>query len=121
MTAQIIFVVVALVAGVILLRVLRSGQLREKYAALWVILGAVIIVLGVWPGLLEDVARLVGVQLASNLLFFLAILLLLGVTLHLSLAVSKLEEQTRTLAEEVSILRLDFEQSQRDGSGPTGH
>lgn len=113
MNVNVVFLVVAVIAAAILFRVLRSGQLREKYAALWLVLGSAIVVLGVWPDLLELVARLLGVQLGSNLLFFLAILLLLGVALHLSLAVSKLEEEARTLAEEVAILRLDFEESGR--------
>ena len=114
MTVNWVFLAVALVASTLLFRILRSGQLREKYSALWLILGSAIVVLGVWPDLLGWAARLLGVQLPSNLLFFLAILLLLGVALHLSLAVSKLEEEARTLAEEVAILRLDFDESQRD-------
>ena len=114
MTVNFVFLAVAVVVAALLFRVLRSGRLREKYAALWLVLGSVIVILGVWPNLLQWVARLVGVQLAANLLFFLAILLLLGVALHLSLAVSKLEEEARTLAEEVAILRLDFDESQRN-------
>lgn len=116
MTVNFVFLAVAVVVAALLFRVLRSGRLREKYAALWLVLGSVIVVLGVWPNLLQWVARLVGVQLAANLLFFLAILLLLGVALHLSLAVSKLEEEARTLAEEVAILRLDFDEAQRNHS-----
>ena len=109
MTVNLVFLVVALLVAAMIFRVLRSGQLREKYAALWIVLGALIIVLGVWPDLLQAVAGLLGVQLASNLLFFLALVMLLGVALHLSLAVSRMEEEIRTLAEEVAILRLESE------------
>ena len=44
----------------------------------------------------------------SNLLFFLAILLLLGVCLQLSLEISLAEEKSRTLAEHVAILNLQM-------------
>ena len=113
-TAELFFVLVS--AGVVLLlfRLLRAGKLREKYAALWALIGTAIVVLSVVvlsvaPGLLESVSRVLGVQIPSNLLFFLAILLLLAVCLHLSLEISKLEDETRILAEEVAILRLQQE------------
>ena len=98
------FLLVALISMVSVLVVVRSGRLREKYAALWLIVGLAIVVVTIWPGLLAMVASLLGVVLPSNLLFFLAILLLFGVSLHLSLEVSKLEDETRTLSEEVALL-----------------
>jgi hypothetical protein len=51
----------------------------------------------------------VGVRTPSNLLFFLAALVLLGVCLHLSWEVSRLEDETRRLAEEHAVLRLQVE------------
>lgn len=107
MTLQLVSLIVSAIVLVVLFRVLRAGQIREKYAALWIVIGLVVLALAIFPGLLAALASLLGVQVGSNLLFFLAILLLLGVSLHLSLAVSKLEDHVRVLAEEVSILRHD--------------
>lgn len=104
MTLQVVSLVIVGVVLVALFRVLRSGHIREKYAALWILVGTAVIALAVFPDLLAFLARLTGVQVASNLLFFLAILLLLGVSLHLSLEASKLEDEVRVLAEEVALL-----------------
>jgi hypothetical protein len=93
----------------LILEMLRRGQLREKYAALWLLIGAAVVVVGLAPGLLSPVSRAVGVQTPSNLLFFLAALVLLGVCLHLSWEVSRLEDETRRLAEEHAVLRLQVE------------
>lgn len=59
--------------------------------------------------LLPSVSKLLGVQVASNLLFALCIILLLGVCLHLSWELSVVEDENRTLAEEVAILRSAVE------------
>ena len=103
----------ALVASIgttlLILELLRRGQLREKYAALWLLIGAAVVVVGLAPGLLSPVSRAVGVRTPSNLLFFLAALVLLGVCLHLSWEVSRLEDETRRLAEEHAVLRLQVE------------
>lgn len=115
--AWLAFLVVAIVSVVVILAILRSGRMREKYAALWLMVSLTIVVVTVWPGLLAWLAGVLGVQLPSNLLFFLAILMLLGVTLHLSLEVSKLEDETRTLSEEVTLLdeRLRRLEGRRSG------
>lgn len=99
----------ALAIVALVLEMLRRKKLREKYATLWLFVGALTVVLAAFPQLLSIAAELVGVQLPSNLLFILSILLLLGVCLHLSWELSGLEEETRTLAEEVAILRAQVE------------
>lgn len=89
---------------------LRRKKLREKYAIWWLVVGIATLVLAAFPQLLDYVAQAVGVQLPSNLLFILSILMLLGVCLHLSWEISVVEEETRALAEEVAILRIQIEQ-----------
>lgn len=104
----IFFLVVSVSILVFLFNLVRSRRLREKYVALWMLVGLVIVALTLFPRLLFWLSHLVGVQLPSNLLFALAIFLLLGVTLQLSLEVSKTEEKARTLAEHVAILNLQI-------------
>ena len=108
MRATIFYLVLAvgIVAGILVL--LRSRRLREKYAALWIVVGVASIVLAAWPALLAKAATLVGVQVGSNLLFAFAIILLLGVCLQLSLEVSTQEEKIRRLAEEAAIARAQI-------------
>lgn len=120
MMSQAAFILVAAGVALLLIRLLRQGRLREKYAALWLVLGGAILLLALWPDLLGLAADLVGIQVGSNLLFFLAILLLFGVCLHLSLEVSQLEDETRALAEEVAILRLDVAEMAQSGLSDRG-
>lgn len=104
MLTQVFFLLVALTIMGFIISLLRSRRLREKYAALWILVGTAVLVLALAPSLLQVLARMLGFQVPSNLLFLLAILLLLGVSLHLSLAISRLEEETRVLAENIAIL-----------------
>ncbi|WP_211877669.1 DUF2304 domain-containing protein [Pseudarthrobacter albicanus] len=104
----------ALVVVGIVLELVRRKIFREKYAALWLIIGVSALVLAGWPGLLSDVSKFLGVQVASNLLFALCIILLLGVCLHLSWELSVVEDENRTLAEEVAILRTAVERLEDD-------
>jgi hypothetical protein len=101
--------VLAIIIVAVVLDLLRRKKIREKYAALWLIVGAATVVLGAFPQLLAIAAETVGVEVPSNLLFALGILFVLGVLLHLSVEISSVEDETRALAEEVAILRAQLE------------
>lgn len=94
----------------LVLTMLLKRQLREKYAVLWIVVGLLVLILGVFPGLLEWATRILGVQVPSNLLFALSIILLLGVSLHLSWELSQAEEEIRRTAEESAISRAEIDQ-----------
>jgi hypothetical protein len=110
-TTHVVSIVVALVSVVSMLELLRRRQLKEKYAVLWLAVGVGMLVLGSFPALLNKVADVVGVKDPPNLLLFGAALLLLLVCVHLSWEASRLEEKTRTLAEELALLRQKIEAS----------
>jgi hypothetical protein len=100
-----------------LFEMMRRHRLREKYAVLWFFVAMGVLALAVFPGLLTGVAELVGVQVPANLLFFGASLVLLVMALQTSYELGRLEEKTRTLAEEVALLKLELgrlEPGQRD-------
>lgn len=100
----------AIVAGtatlLAMVELLRRRQLREKYAVLWLAVGVGVAVLGIFPGLLDWTGERLGIADPPNLLLFVAVLVLLLVEVHLSWEVSRLEDETRSLAEELGLLRM---------------
>ncbi len=110
--------VIAIVMVLAVLHMLRRGKLREKYTVLWLVVGGLTIVLGIFPQLLDWAASLVGIRVPANLLFALAIVLLVGVSLHVSRELTILEDETRILAEEVAILRASVDSLQRAADAP---
>lgn len=105
MSANIFFLLIVVVMEVLVLAQVRNQKMKEKYAALWLIVGVVMIVLALFPKLLDSLSRLVGIETPVNLLFLLAIIMLMGISLHLTLAISKITDDMRTLAEEVAIMK----------------
>lgn len=99
---------------VVLFEMLRRQRLREKYAVIWILVVGITLVLAIFPGTLIAAADLLGVEVPANLLFFGAIMLLLVISIQLSYEIGRLEERTRTLAEEVALLRLQQESHRGD-------
>jgi len=97
-----------LVVGFIV-ELLRRRKLQEKYAVLWLGVGLVILPVAFYPRLGDNAARALGIASGVSLVLFLGIVFLLLVCVHLSWEVSRLEEETRTLAEEIALIRAERE------------
>jgi hypothetical protein len=102
-------IVASVVILVLLFEMMRRHRLREKYAMIWALVSLAILVLAVFPGVLTAATELLGLQVPANLLFFGASIVILLLTLQHSSELGRLEERTRTLAEEVALLRLELE------------
>jgi hypothetical protein len=105
----IVGVVFALLILTVIIWMLLSHRLREKYAVLWLVIGLAMVVLTIFPDLLFWLSEVLGVQVPTNLLFVAALALLIGVTLHQSWELSTAEDETRRVAEEVAILRAEVD------------
>ncbi|MBS3940227.1 MAG: DUF2304 domain-containing protein [Actinobacteria bacterium] len=104
-------------AGVAL-HLVRRHSLNVRYAMLWIALSVSMLVVIAFPGLLDRAATLLSIVEPADALFFLGFLVLFAIVLQLSFAISKLEMHTRTLAEEVALLRLEVETVDRVGHEP---
>lgn len=92
------------------IELLRRGILRERFAALWLFVGVLLLLGALFPGVLARAAGALGFEVVSNLLFFSAILFLLLVAVQLSNEVSRLEARTRRLAEDLALLSAEVQQ-----------
>ena len=109
--------VVALLLLALIFELLRRRQLREKYAVLWLVVGLVTLPLGFIPWSLDNVSSWLGVASGASLVLFLAVVFLLIVCIHLSWEASRLEDETRSLAEEVALIRAELrEVNERHGA-----
>lgn len=105
----------AIVVLVTVLEMLRRRRLRERHAIWWIAAGLLALVAGVFPRTLVWAANLVGVEVPINLVFFVSIATLFLVCLQHSAEVTRLETQTRDLAERVALLQLELERSPEGG------
>jgi hypothetical protein len=98
---------VALAQMLFIARLVRRRQLREKYAMLWMTVGAVVVAITLIRGPIDRMAKALGVTYPPSILFLIGIMFLLTVVAHLSWEVSRLEEKTRRLAEEVALMQVE--------------
>jgi hypothetical protein len=108
--AHILVILLTAAAIVAMIRMVRTRRLRAKYSVLWFSIGAVLAVLALWPGLLDELSDALDISYPPATFLLLAGSFLLVLLLHFSWEISRLEDRTRTLAEEHALLRQEFDE-----------
>jgi hypothetical protein len=109
-----ILVSAALLLG--LFELVRQRRLLERYALLWMFSAFTLLLLATWTGLLETFAEAVGIKYAPSALFVVAFGFILILLLHFSVAVSRMADQNKVLAQRLALL----EERQRQGEARAG-
>jgi|HubBroStandDraft_3_1064219.scaffolds.fasta_scaffold06105_3 hypothetical protein len=107
-------------AALLLLTVLemvRRRRLMERYALLWLLSAVILLALAIWSGALARISHTIGVIYPPNALFFIAIGFILLLLLHFSSAMSRLSDQSETLAQRQAMLDERLRRQEQRGNG----
>ena len=96
-------ILIAIGAVVLVVALVRARRLKERYALIWLLVAFGMLLLAVTRPFVDSVSRFLGIQSGTTTLFLVAILVLLGILLQLSLSLSALEEKVRDLTEAVAL------------------
>jgi hypothetical protein len=101
---QIVIIIVAALLLVGVIELVRRRRLLERYAMVWLLSSVVLLGLAIWRGALDKIATAIGVSYPPNALFIVAFGFVLWMLLHFSVAVSRLSDQSKILAQRIALL-----------------
>jgi len=105
--AQLLLFVVALGTLGVVITLVRRGSLKERFAVLWLALGAGLVVVALVRPLLDAISDKLEIE-GTSTVFLAALLVLLGLVLHLSVIVSRLEGQVRDITEAHALIEHEL-------------
>jgi hypothetical protein len=101
--------IASFVLVLVVLELIRSRRLRERYALLWLVTGIFLTVLSAWREGLNTIAGWLGVRsYPPAVLFAVGILFILAVLLHYSTVISRLSDQNVVLAQRLALLEQEL-------------
>lgn len=109
---QIVVAAVVILALIGLTSMVKKNKIEMKYALIWYLLVAVILVFDLFPNLLGSFADFMGVDLAVNMLFFLGFCFALVIIFVLTVWVSKLSVKVKRLTQELALLDRKLEETE---------
>lgn len=86
-----------------ILYLIRNQKLKEQYALLWLTLSAMMMILSLFPSILDDLAGLIHIEYAPSLLYLLSVVGILFILLHLTIAVSSLTQRNVELIQTIAL------------------
>jgi hypothetical protein len=92
------------------IELIRRSLLKERYAILWLFSVVIVLIFSIWQKLLDKVAGGLGVAYPPSLLFLVAFIFLLLITLHFSVVLSSLSKRNKTLSQKIAILDARMEE-----------
>lgn len=114
-------IVAASLALFAIIELMRRHTLRERHAVWWLVGGVLALILAIFPQTLTWAAKVLGIAVPTNLVFFIAIGLLFLVSLQYGAELTRIEAKLRDLAEQTAFhdLRLrELEPEEASKSAP---
>jgi len=88
-----------------ILEMVRRRKLREEYSILWLAGSVVILVLSIKQDWLVSIAHAAGIAYPPSFLFLVGILFILLILIHFSIAISKLHQMNKKMAQEIALMK----------------
>jgi hypothetical protein len=105
--ARVLALVITFVCLLLIARQVRRRQMRATYLVVWTSLCVAVIPFIAIPGAIDQVSSWIGIYYPPATAFLLAIIVLFLISIHFSRQLTRLEERTRILAEELALLRSE--------------
>jgi hypothetical protein len=102
----------------LVLELVRRKAFLERYALLWLLSAVVLLALSIWRGFLEKLADTIGIAYPPNALFLVAFGFVLILLLHFSLAVSRLSDQSKVLAQRLALVEQRLRETEERARQP---
>lgn len=106
---QIIIALIIIIALLIALNMIRKNKLELKYALSWLVLGIVLLILDIFPVLMQKFSYIMGIELPTNMMFFLGFCFSLIIIFILTISLSRTSSKLKRVAQKVAILEKQIE------------
>ncbi|HSI81151.1 MAG TPA: DUF2304 domain-containing protein [Solirubrobacterales bacterium] len=120
-TVQAVAILSTALVLALVLELVRRRRLVERYALLWMVTAVAMLILALLrDDVLDPIADLLGIASPVNLLFLAGFAVIFVVVLNFTVAISRLSEETKILAQEVGRLEQELRAARGELPGPNG-
>lgn len=107
--AQIIIGIILLIGLAAILNMVRKRSLELKYVLVWIVCDIVLLIIIIRPSLMDSIAKILGIQSPMNMIFFVGFLLSIVIIFSLTVALSRMNNRLRKLAQMMALKNDELE------------
>lgn len=117
---KIVLVIVVLIYIFCILKAVKRKNMRIGYLAFWSITGGILIIALLIPNLVENISSILGFGIPINMIFSIAIFIILYLIFNLTILISKEQNRNTLLIQEISILKKRINELEKKEEKPNG-
>lgn len=102
-TLRIVLVVVSIISFLYVMRRINKSQMQIADSIYWIIFSCVLVILSIFPGIVDFIKDLLGIASAVNCIFLVIIFLLIMKIFGMSIKISQLENKIWGLTQRYAI------------------
>ncbi len=102
---RILLIIGAIALLAFMFKRIRQAKLKIEYTIFWLIFSVLLVIMGIFPGILTAVAGLLGFQSAVNMVYLVILFILIVKLFFNTLQISQLENKVDSLAQQIAIDR----------------
>lgn len=119
LTLRIAFIVILLIYLFCILKSVKRKNMRINYLIFWSITGILLVIALIAPNFVENVSNFLGFGLPINMIFSIAIFIILYLIFDLTKQISKEENKNIMLIQEISMLKKKVEELENNTNQKT--
>lgn len=113
-TLRIVLVIVMFIYLFLIARAVKRKNMRINYLILWIIIGIFLIVALIFPNFIDKISGVIGFEVPINMIFSIAIFVVLYFIHDLMKLFSKEEKKNVLLTQEISLLKSRVEKLEKN-------
>ena len=110
---KIVLIIIVLIYIFFILKAVKRKNMRIGYLAFWSITGGILIIALLIPNLVENISNLLGFGIPINMIFSIAIFIILYLIFNLTILISKEQKKNTLLIQEISILKKRIDELEK--------
>lgn len=110
---KIALIIMTLIYVGLMLKKIREKKMQLSFAIFWIISGALLILSIIIPNFIEDLTKLLGFEVPSNMLFCITIFTAFYLIFNLTMKLSKEYQNNVLLIQEISLLKKRVEKLEK--------
>lgn len=114
MISRAFFILIGLIVIIYIYNKVKNNKLEEKESFFWMTGAVLILVLSIFPKILDIISKILNIYYPPALLFLVAIIFILYLILRLTISVTLLKKQCKELAQRNALLEKQLYNKEKD-------
>lgn len=114
---QVFIGIILVVSMIAIINMIRGKKLDLRYALSWLFMLVIALILDIFPEIVFGLAHLIGIDIPSNMVFFVGLIFSIILIFSVTVSVSRMSDRVKKLIQELALLQKELDEFKKSEDG----